>query len=392
MKKEDIISRIKNSALNEMPDILNRINLSSIEIEEPLRKKFQFNLRKAFSYTFASFLILITGFTIFNFGVVPNITDNTPLESETELVGFQMVSAASLFDSSDPVELAYTLPDYNVMELSIDDNPIEDNLEYINRYMKLAETVIGNQDSLIYDTVDSTNPNYLYAFEYRSADLLNNLIVYKGYYNQTETQNGTILSGIITHNETEYQFNSYYQVNNGVTINKYRIQTDQENYIVVTNNSNKNIQRFSYKVYSDGVLDNQSELTLTQKQNVFKAKIVINKQNTELTLDVSRDNQATINQFRVSYKFANQDVEGEMTVNLYQNQNSGAYQYQYNFKDSEPVYQGRSIQSNNQADEDDFDPKPGQSMNGQPQRDTITTDNSQGNQPCTQQEDNGHGK
>ncbi|MCK5731691.1 MAG: hypothetical protein KAH13_01610, partial [Tenericutes bacterium] len=301
MKKEDIIRRIKNSALSEMPDVLNRINISNIEIEEPVIKNTPFNLKRAFSYTFTSIFILITGFGIFNFGVIPNITDNTPLESDTELVGFQIVSATTLFDSSAPVELAYTTSDYNIIELNNVDNPIVDKLDYINRYMRLSETVLGNQNSLIYDEIDSTNPSYQYAFEYRSADLLDNLIVYEGLYNQIELDNGTILRGIITHDDIEYQFSSSIHESNGVTFSKYRIQTDQENYIEVTNNSNRIIQKFSYSVYVDGQLDNQSELTLTQKQNTFRAQIVINNQNEELTLNIMRDTQSDTKQFMVNY-------------------------------------------------------------------------------------------
>ncbi|MCK4552338.1 MAG: hypothetical protein KAU02_05410 [Tenericutes bacterium] len=381
MKKDDIIKRIKNSALSEMPDVLNRINISNIKIDEPELSKSPFNFRRAFSYTFASIFILITGFAIFNFGIAPNITDNTPLENETEVVGFQIVSAATLFDSSAPVELAYTTTsNYNIIELS-DDNPIVDNLDYINRYIRLAETVLGNQNSLIYDKVDSTNPSYEHAFEYRSADLLDNLIVYEGFYNQTESEGHTITNGIILHDDIEYQFNSFVHEVNGLTINKYRIQIDQENYIEVTNKSNNNIQKFSYKVFIDGQLDNESELTLTQRQNIFRAEIKINNQNEEMTLNVTRDSQSEIKQFNIAYKFVNQDVEGEMTVNLYQNQISNSYQYQYNFGGSEPIYHDRSIQAGNKAVEDDFRPKPGQTVNNQSQDETTSTEDQPGNQP-----------
>ena len=68
MKKKDLINKIQSTALDEMPDVFDKINLDNIVIEEDYNETYRnpFNLRKAFTYTFASLFILISGVLLFN--------------------------------------------------------------------------------------------------------------------------------------------------------------------------------------------------------------------------------------------------------------------------------------------------------------------------------------
>lgn len=374
MKKQDLINRIKKSALDEMPDVFNRINLNSIVIDDIQTKKNPFNLRKVFSYTFASFIVLLTGFSIYNFGVVPNVTNTTPLESDSEIIGFQTVSGATLIDNIQATELSNTFSQYNLQELSqTATEPIEDQLDLINQYMKLSETVIGNQNAFIYEDIESTNPSYQYAFEYRGTDLLGNLITYKGYYNSTESMGYTLYNGIIIHDDIEYRFsNSIKQLEQNTFIT-YKIETDEDNYVEVTNFSNQNIQKFEYKVYVNDQLDNESELILTEKKEQLKAELTLNKnQDDEVTLNIEDNSTEDTNQYQITYHFKNTNQSGEIIVNLVENQETGDYQYQYK-TETNSFIKNRDVKSNGKASEEDFQPGNTSNENGRNDTEITTT-------------------
>ncbi|XFA99479.1 hypothetical protein ACAG96_02590 [Candidatus Izemoplasma sp. B36] len=373
MKKQDIINKIKKTALDEMPDVLNRINLDSIVIDDIQTKKNPISLRKVFSYTFASLIVLLTGFSIYNFGVVPNITNTTPLESDSEIIGFQTISGTTLIDNIQATELSNTFSTYELQELSqTATEPIEDQLDLINQYMKMTETVIGNQNAFIYEDIESTNPSYQYAFEYRGTDLLGNLITYKGFYNSTESMGYTLYNGIIIHDDVEYRFsNSIKQLEQNMFIT-CKIETDENNYVEVTNFSNQNLQKFEYKVYVNGHLDNESELILTEKKDQLKAELTLNKNSDdEVTLNIEDDSTKDTNQYQITYQFKNTNQSGEITVNLVENTETGEYQYQYK-TETNSFIMNRDVKSNGKASDEDF--QPGNTNNGNGKNETeITT-------------------
>jgi hypothetical protein len=363
MKKKDLFNEIRSKALNEMPDVFNKIDLNSIVIDEPEVVKSPFNLRKAFSYTFASIFVLVTGFMIFNFGVSPLIVDNTPFDEDIELVGFETVSATSLLQSLDPVELSFTPLSYSSVQLSAN---IPDNIDIINSYIGLAETVIGDKSNIIYEEVESTNVNFAYGFEYRAADLAGNLIIYQGNYNyeQITTENGSIInkySGVIRHSGNVFTFTSSTEVVNGNTVIRNRINYDQDNYVIVTNESGKKDQKFSYSIYQDGNKVSETLLTLTEKNNSLKADLVIEANDGnrfELSIQKKARNTEE-NYLNVDFNINNGESKGEFSVNLVQNQNTNEFQYQYQIAgDPTLVIVDRKIKNTNgKANDDDFKPK-----------------------------------
>lgn len=361
MKKQELFKKIKESALAEMPEVFDRINIDQIVIDEIPTKKTKFNLRKAFSYTFASFILLLSGFSIYTFGVLPNITNTTPLESDTELIAFQTITGSTLIESLEPAELSTSFSSSDIIDLSystteITSPAIEDEIDSINKYMKLAETFIDNQNSYIYESVDSDNPDYQYAFEYRSKDLLGNLITYQGYYNTRESLGRTLYNGIIIQDDVEYRFSNSIRVHNDNSFNVYKIELDEDNFVEVTNYSNKNIQKFEYKVYANGMLENTSELELTEKNNQLQAKLLLNKStDNELSLEITNNSESNIDQYRINYRFVNSNKVGQISISLEEDQTIGQYRYKY-VTENATIVKDRSIKSNGPATDEDFQP------------------------------------
>jgi|AntAceMinimDraft_18_1070375.scaffolds.fasta_scaffold00029_4 hypothetical protein len=392
MKRKEILSKIKNQALNEMPDVFNRINLENIEIQDnnfnSIKKPL--NFRRAFSYTFASLFILVSGFMIYNFGYLSLINDSNPLESETEMIGFQTVSAAALLSIADVSELNYFDNDYVVTELNQSTSTVEDEIELINSYLNLAETVIGNESNFVYNNIESDNQNYLYAFEYKGSDLAGNLIVYKVYYNKETALNGNeITSGILIHGFEEYNFTSSQIQKDDKIINKYKIYIDSDNFVEVSDVSNNNLQKFSYQVFKDGNLSNSSEITINSYKNNIKATMnITNNYSDQLTLEFERNTEDFDNQemkIKYTYSKGNNLETGEISVNLIQDDQSGSYQYQYQFGNDEVIVTDRSGKGNTKASEDDFKPvkgnKDSNSTSTVSTEEETTTDNQTSSNP-----------
>ena len=372
MKKKDLLRNLRESALNEMPDILSRIDISKVNIEEPESVKSSFNFRKVFSYTFASLFVFFSGIMIYNLGIIPNIADSEPLQTNIELIGFQTISGTTLIESLQPSDLSYSSSISNLIPLADTEETIEDELDLINGYMNLAETVLGSKDGYIYEEVESTLAEYAFAFVYKGTDLAGNLIQYRGYYNLEETQNGSVYTGIIRHDEETYDFESRTMQNGAQTYVYYKISLDDDNFVEVKNLSTEKVQRFQYNIYNDGILSNQSELTLVGLKNALRAEISIQKRDGEtLSLQIERDVTDPLNQrFRINYKMINKDEEGELSVGLKLNQATNKYQYEYITQDNETITKDRTVVSNGRANSDDFKPTPN---NGHTSTTTIST-------------------
>ncbi|MBI9008774.1 MAG: hypothetical protein JEZ05_01975 [Tenericutes bacterium] len=380
MKKKDLLQKIKNQALNEMPDVFNRINIDSIQIDdyEPETIRTPFNFKRAVSYTFASLFILVSGIMIYNFGYLSLINDSNPLETETEIIGFQTVSAASLLNVAEVSELNYFESDYVVTELSQSSSSIEDEIELINSYLNLAETVIASEQNYVYNDVDSDNQDYAFAFEYKAADLAGNLIVYRAYYNKETNQDGDVLiNGIMINNDLEYSFSSSVIQNGETLYYQYRIETSNNQYVKVTNVSNDNLQKFTYQVYKNDSLSNSSEVTVhSYKNNITASMVITNKSNNQLTLDFERNTENFDNQemqVKYSYKQGNNTENGEFKVNLVADTETGNYKYQYNFNNTNIIVTNRFEKGYIKANEDDFEKTRGQG-NGNSITTTVSTE------------------
>ncbi|XMB72605.1 hypothetical protein RJI07_01555 [Mycoplasmatota bacterium WC30] len=369
MKKKDLIAKIRSAALNEMPEISNRIDISKVNIEnKPESIRSPFNFKRALSYTFSSIFIIISGFMIYNFAYLPSIPDSTPLDLETEIVGFQTVSSAALLDNLEITELSYSESDYIVQRLSSSTTfDLEDQLDVINNYLSMAETVLGFETQFIYKEIESDNLEFAYAFQYNGTDLAGNLISYQGYYNIVGEGQNQIESGVLYHQDNTYRYQSFTTEIEGITFFQYRIEVDEYNYVEVKNNSNEDTQEFNYKLYLNGELNNESDLTLISDKNNLKAKIkIMTNSNEEIKLDLERNSQdSNGNHFLVNYSYMNQQgsQSGNFIVDLDMNNETGQYQYQYHYGNSQVIVGGREGKGNQPAESEDFNQGQNQGSN-----------------------------
>ncbi len=387
-----MINKIRNTALAEMPDVLNKIDLNKINIEEkPETIKAGFNFRRALLFSMSAFVLVISAFLVYNFVLSPNTTDLTPLSGETELIGFQTVSAASMLDISAINPVAYsdsattyiiplstTISTATTTEMttttSTPSTDVQNQLSLINSYMNMMETVIGSQDQMVYQSVTSDNPDYAYALEFKSTDLNGNLIQYKMYYNKTLNGNDYIIDGIMIANENQFSFTGRINSKNQNTDTEFTAYIDSQNYVQVRNMSTNQNQVFAYKIVQNNQVYNESTVSIKSQQYSIQATVQTQNNNEDMNLTIQKNTSDNGNTLNISYNISNQGIQksGQFQVGLTQDHTTGKYVYAYHFSDtSQVITEHRSGKGNSPATPADFQ---NNMHNSHGKKGTTTTD------------------
>lgn len=353
MKTSDLKKKLKESAINEMPDILNKINLDSIDIipEEETNKTTLWNLRRVMTYTF-TFLFLgvisLTAYTLFN----QETTTVLPLQTEESLISFQAISSATLLDEIEVIPLSYDL-------LGEDgSSSIASELTTVNEYLNMMEVVLGDADTMVSVSVESDDPLYEHYILYRNVDLIGNLIEFKIYYNITENADSTILSGVMYHDDRTYTIGGFVDMENGA-LTSFSTYLDDNNYVMVSDISDDTTQKFAYYQYSSNEILNQGIVSVQLSNSVMKASIDTTGNSASLSMSVSRVRVAEATRLQVRYQMNQSGItsDGEFEVGVEFNQTSGMYQYMYYMMISGSQAEfscGRGYKGNQPATDDDF--------------------------------------
>lgn len=203
MKKEDILKQINKDIEINTPDILSKIDLTSIEIEDtvtelsPSKSKF-FNFKILIPVT--SFLIIL----IFTFAFIYKgnsegiVNDNIRVTNKDQIVANYAVSALELIDVN-----ANTL-----ISLSSNNNS-DDYIKTFNSYSNIFLEYLGLTDTKvkIFETNDKIHP---YTMEIISTDFFGVKHEYVlNYFETREDDDDEVqkeMKGIITYNDLVYTF------------------------------------------------------------------------------------------------------------------------------------------------------------------------------------------
>jgi len=338
MKNNDIKQRINQAVIHEIPDVFDRIDISKIQIEPKVKKSINFNFAKSLKLAVSAFALIITAFFAYNFFFAPDINSNTPLESEIELLGFQTISGAILLEDSSLIELN-NIEAYDSIILAVstaEDDSINDYISEINPLMHFMETIINSDNSIDYQTFASDDANYAFAFKYTSFDLAKNQLTYKVYYNQNETSS----SGKIVFSDKEYNFDSENK--------ETKLSIDEDNYVIINNDSESTQQRFKYTIYQNGILMLENDLELYRVNRNIEVKAKITKNGLSMNLYVQRKYFSNLDELEVDYEIDNQGkhLSGKFNVNLEFEQENNGYSYKYNFGNDNSETHPRGPMSN----------------------------------------------
>lgn len=334
MKRKAIYKIIQAKALSDMPDILSKINLDSIEIvpETVKQKSTYWNLSRILSYSvaFAAFLIIaVLGINVLANSNQPN---QTPLESDTELIGFQAVSAASLLEGMDLTELSYNI---TPLAFAIDTSIIESELPAIDQYLNMLEITLGDSDAIQYVAIASDRGEYTYCIQFQSTDLIQDTYNFKFYYNQAETPNQTNITGVMAYDDREFVLTGVMHKNAGAVKSSFRAEVASDTYVLVENRSTASVQVFAYRIVRQGIVTNESVLNIESVKQQFRVRIHMNVQGKQLSLQVQKT--AGNDAFTIEYEIMNDILEssGQIDVAPEFDTMMGKYVYRYNVRSNQ---------------------------------------------------------
>ncbi|MDD3128783.1 MAG: hypothetical protein PHW21_00260 [Candidatus Izemoplasmatales bacterium] len=336
MKEKDILKRIKETAIKDIPDVFEKINLKNIEIEPKIKKRLNFNFTTYLKIALSSFIFILSGFFIYSNINDSSTVDPTPLVSDIEILGFQTITGAVLLEENYESSLASSTYS-NIVTLSSTTNiEINDYVSEINPFMHMLETIINNQGDIEYTLFESDKPEYQKAFRYLSIDLAKNELEFKIYFNESSDSQ----SGIIVWNENEYSFSS--------DSLETTISIDEDNYIEVDNQSSENKQLFNYDIYEKGIKKLSNKMEIYQVKGNLEVKSEIIKNGLLMRLVINRKFYTQSDEFEIDYEIEenNQRINGRFSVNLEFNATSNSYNYRYNLPKGNSVDKPRGPISN----------------------------------------------
>jgi hypothetical protein len=355
MNRKNIVSTIRKSALKEMPDVLSKINLAQIDIIPEVKtvRSTPWNLRKVFTLSF-SFLFLGV-ISIFAYSVITQDNTNySPLQTESQVITYQAVSAASLLSEIDAVPLAYDATPYALDTTSV----IEDEISTINQYLNMMEIVLGDTSSMVTSVVESDDLAYEYEIIYRNVDLIGDLIEFKLYYNLNTEGTETLLSGIIYHDLESYIIEGTI-ANESKGFSTLTAYLDENHFVNVEDISSDLSQQFKYQVFAFSNLQNEGNVSLSLSDEVLNAKIAVQGNTCNYELNVKRVKLSSGSKFQVGYSINSGAItgNGDFEVEVVFDQSMGMYHYNYvvtSNGNKQEFSCGRGYKGNRQADSDDF--------------------------------------
>jgi hypothetical protein len=337
MKRKEIISLIKKSAFEIMPEVIDKINLDFIigdsDYVSVMKNKTRFNFTMVLK--FASLIIFSLITSIFVYNQLNSTGEVMAMQTQAELIGFPAVSGATLIDQINTISLNQDL----YMPLSNSEEPLinETILDNLNLYLNAFEIMIGNKTMQIYTMKQSTNPEYTNLIEYQTTDLLGNALLYQIFYNTYvhPSNNKTMnLNGILRIGEDEYELIGNYIETRSVEKMQWFVRIDEENYIEIEDITHQGRQLFSYKIYQNGTLNSSVQLGLSLIDSNVVGKLKI--QNTQETIEyrIRRNSQSTDSDMLMInyvYQRGSQNETGEIDVEL-ETIAPGEYQYRYQIR------------------------------------------------------------
>lgn len=328
MNNKEIKNKIKNQAIAEMPDVLDKINLEEITIEA-VNEKSSKNIWRTFinpRLVFTALILIITGIIGFNiFNNQP--TTQIPLVTDYEVLAFETITSATLLEYTETEALS---TNYNNQIIELSENQASEIDEYLNEIkplIELSELFVNDQEKITYETLSSDLEDYQYLIEFKASDLTETIIQYKVYYNQNDSD----IEGMIILGEKNYSFSKDNE--------SFKIYKNDTDYIETVIDTENNKQIFTYRMYKNNQLQSFTNMELTKQENQFSARFNFNNnKGLNISLEMRRMNQ---NQFDVDYNITDQskNMRGRFNVDV-ETENSEST-YRFHFPDNSQVCENR---------------------------------------------------
>ena len=349
MKNKDIKDILKTQALKEMPDVFSKINLDEIRIEprktDQSKPKTIFHLKLAFS----AFMLVIASFFVYQ--IIQSPQSTSPSMEEIQVLSIQTVSASALVE--------YGMTDY-AQTLSLSEPLTDQQADQMAPYLEdmapmihLAEMLVNQRDQMVYNLVDSSDPDYQYQVVFSTIDLRNQSVEYHIYFNQDKTSK----SGYIRFYGNQYAFTDDQE--------GFRLYLDSESYIEVEEANQNNDFDLNFSYFKNQSQAFTTSFSLREENGQYQGNFQFqNNRGLEIAMAMRR---SQTDAFDVDYQVKDMEksLNGRYQVQLEENQTTGKPFYRFKFDDESEQSQDRpGNQPNGRPNQDD---QPGQGPNDKDQ-------------------------
>jgi len=362
MKKADLFQSIRAAADKDLPDVFAKIDLDKIAIipeSEPIKKP-RFVLQSVLVYSLSALIVFVGLFWAMTELSTDNLPNYTPLETEAEIIGYQTLSATTLLESLEPVDLSFSL----LTSTTTPSEPlVASEIDTVNAYVNMLEITLGSENSMIYTLEESDLTQYQTMISFQGLGLAGETISYRFYYNATDESNERQIQGVISFMEHEYPASGAISLDDAALIRStFRVMIDDDNYVEIDDTSTADSQQFAYRIYQGAALYNASQIKLNSSKNALRAEINYQFGGKNLSFQIEKNHSQ--NALSINYEITGDNSEaGAIDINVEYDEDSGIYRYRYQVKNSagqsQGEYQGNRRNKNPNTsgndDEDDED-------------------------------------
>lgn len=383
MNNKDLKKLLKSQLEPQIPDILSKIDLQSIEILDKPRSRFM----GVFKQRFASLSIVLVASVLLIIALISIQNPKDPLEIPMTLTAektysFSAISSSTLLNS---IELQLNNEQMILLSSMMQqETKMKQRVGLLNPYFNMIELFISSDTNLSFsDPVASTLPNYTYQVTYQILNLNDELSTYVFHYNETAVDEGVYTEGLLVLDQKQFYLEGLKTVDGDeivITTKTYHDPLLKElNYVEFISTEIGDDQWFEYNVYQDGVKIEKSTVNLEKIGENMRIRLKYEHEidDIEVELKAMRFLTNGIWKIKAEYDYKDQsfEEEGNIVVSVVLDPINQTNQYLYEITnkkgDKDDYMGGRGHHNNNDDDEfddetDDDDDEPGKGSDYRP--------------------------
>jgi hypothetical protein len=382
MNNKDIKKLLKSHLDTQIPDVLSRIDLQSIEILDKPKPRMVYAIRSRFatlSLSLTAAIMLIIGLIAIN--NPPNSPIETPMTLTAEKTySFSAISSSTLLNA---IDIQVSQADQMILLSSMmqEETKIKQRVGLLNPYFNMIELFISSNQTLEFsEPVPSTMVGYTYQVSYQIINLNQDTATYIFHYNETQLDGNTITEGLLVLEQKQFYLEGTKTIDGETTTITTKTYQNpalkNTHYVEFISTEIQNTQWFEYHVYQSGERREKSIVRLETIGNTIRIRLDYENEieDIEVELKATRievDGMAKIN---AEYEYKGDDFEekGNIIVSVLIDPITNSNQYRYEITNQKGDKDdmmgdrghrdyGRDRDDDDDDDRDDDDDHPGQS-------------------------------
>ena len=339
MNNKDIKKLLKNHLDTQIPDVLSRIDLQSIEILDKPKPKMFYAIKSRFaalSLSLTAAIMLIIGLIALNNR--PNNPIETPMTLTAEKTySFSAISSSTLLNAID-IQLNQTNPMVLLSSMMQQETKIKQRVGLLNPYINMIELFISSNQTLEFsDPVPSTLSGYTYQVSYQIFNLNQDTAIYVFHYNEEMMDGDTITTGLLVLEQKQFYLEGVKSIDGAETIITTKTYQNKAlkdtHYVLFISREVQNTQWFEYQVYQAGERKEKSTVRLETFGNTLQIRLDYENEieDIEVKLKAIRIEANGMAKIRAEYEYEGDDFEekGNIEVSVVIDPLTNTNQYRY---------------------------------------------------------------